>query len=513
VNRRGFLTTTAGSLATAALPLDQLWLRSLSEELKADAKEDRAENRLTLLAFIEQAWHLVEPESAFVPNWHIDALCQHLEAVSRGEILNLIINVPPGCAKSLIVSVFWPAWEWTQHPELRYLCASYDQALATRDNLRVRNIIESEWYHSRYPRLQLAGDQNQKTRFNTTRGGWRLATSVGGKATGEHPHRKIIDDPHNVKRAESDTDREAVRQWFDLTVSTRGVALKAATVIVMQRLHEDDLSGHVLSTARSKWVHLCLPMRFETGRMPATPIGWNDPRTTPGALLWPALFPEQSVTDLATALGAYGEAGQLQQRPAPAKGGIFERGWFEVIEAMPADDPVVASCRFWDAAGTEGAGDYTAGVRMDKTRKGLFILDADALVHGQWASSAVDSIMQTTAQTDGRHVAIREEQEPGSSGKAVIRSHTLMLPGYDYRGLPATGEKSTRWRPMAAQARVKNIKILATTEAGRIAAKGLIDEFCLAPNAKHDDRTDAAAGAFNELALAANTFQAVRVYA
>jgi hypothetical protein len=149
--------------------------------------------------------------------------------------------------KSYIVSVFWPAWEWTKQPHLRYLCASYDQALSTRDNLRCRTLIESEWYQARWPHVQLAADQNQKTRYQTTRGGWRIGTSVGGRATGEHPHRKIVDDPHNVKKSLSDKERKEVARWFDHTLSTRGRALKPRPSSSCSGCTRKDLSGHILN--------------------------------------------------------------------------------------------------------------------------------------------------------------------------------------------------------------------------------------------------------------------------
>lgn len=310
--------------------------------------EEKATRQATrsLRAFIAQAWPIVEPAKAFTPNWHIDAIADHLEAVSRREIANLVINVPPGCMKSFLVSVLWPAWEWASHPELRYLCASFDQGLSTRDAQRVRGLVQSEWYQARWPHVQLAEDQNQKTRFNTTAGGWRIATTVRGRALGEHPHRKIIDDPHSLAEAHSAQERRVAIDFYDQTLSTRGAALDAATVLIGQRLHQLDLSGHILSGPdRRSYVHLCLPMRFEPQRMAQTPLGWNDPRTTAGELLWPAMFSETIVANLEVRLGSYGAAGQLQQRPAPPEGGLIKRVWWKYYQAppLPAVDEIVLS--------------------------------------------------------------------------------------------------------------------------------------------------------------------------
>jgi hypothetical protein len=222
--------------------------------------------RRSLRTFVDVAWPLVEPRVPFAPNWHIDAICEHLEAVSRGEITKLLINVPPACMKSYLVSVFWPAWEWATHGGLRVFTASFGSPLAIRDNRRMRDIVTSAWYRRHY-QVELREDQNQKIRYDTTASGWRIASSVGGIGMGEHPDRIIIDDPHNTRQAESDVERQAAMHWFDRTIGTRGVSRGVKLVVIMQRLHERDLSGHILERADADdWTHLCLPMRYESGR-------------------------------------------------------------------------------------------------------------------------------------------------------------------------------------------------------------------------------------------------------
>ncbi len=214
---------------------------------------------------MQQAWPIVET-AEFIYNWHIQAICEHLEAVTRGEIPKLLINVPPGCSKSLLVSVFWMAWEWVNDASVRWFFASYDQRLSTRDSVKCRALINSPWFQENWgDRFQLTGDQNQKTYYENTKGGYRLATSVGGHGTGEHPDRIVIDDPHDVRGAESDAERQSVSDWLDLTMTTRGVSRNARRVIIMQRLNASDLSGHVL--AQGGWEHIMLPMRYELGRM------------------------------------------------------------------------------------------------------------------------------------------------------------------------------------------------------------------------------------------------------
>ncbi len=140
----------------------------------------------SLSEYIRQAWHIVEPGNRYVPGWHIDAICEHLEAATRGEIRNLIINIPPRHMKSLITCVFWPTWLWTSRPETRWLFSSYGENLSIRDSIKCRRIIQSNWYQKNWgDTFQLTGDQNSKTRFENDKTGYRLATGVGGLGTGD----------------------------------------------------------------------------------------------------------------------------------------------------------------------------------------------------------------------------------------------------------------------------------------------------------------------------------------
>jgi len=281
----------------------------------------------SLHEFVVQAWPHVE-SVPLVDGPHIKAVCDHLQAVSEGRITQLLINIPPGCSKSLVTCVFWPAWEWARNPSLRWFFASYDQRLSTRDSVRCRALVSSPWYRRNWGgRFRLTDDQNQKTYFETDARGYRLATSVGGHGTGEHPDRIVIDDPHDPRGAQSESERQTAIDWWDLTMSTRGVARGVRRVIIMQRLTDNDLSAHVLR--EGDWAHICLPMWYEPGRMPTTPLGWNDWRTEEGQLLLPELFGEEALAAVAKKLGAYGVAGQMQQRPSPRGGALFKRDWWQ----------------------------------------------------------------------------------------------------------------------------------------------------------------------------------------
>lgn len=485
-------------------------LHKLDEGLKREAEK-------SLHVFIRLLWDTVEPSRPFIDNWHIGAICEHLEAVRSRQIKNLLINQPPATMKSVTVSVMFPAWCWATAAWMRFMCLSYDQSLSTRDNVRMRNVIESQAYQERWP-VEFSKDQNEKTKYATVQGGWRIGTSLTGRIVGEHPHGKIVDDPHNTKaKLLSEKDiQDAVEAW-DYGLSSRGATMGAWTILLMQRLHEKDLSGHVLAQniGSDDWVHLCLPMRYEPPawvqvganqrelrpRMKTTPLGWNDPRTVAGELLWPAMWPDDLVDSIVrTQLGPWGEAGQFQQRPTPAGGLLFQRTWFNLIERAPAN--VVRWVRFWDVAGTEGGlGARTAGVKIGKTADGRFVIDG-LVVKGRWDESKVQQVIEMTARLDGVKVAIREECEPGSSGKAVIAARLRSLAGYDYKGVGVTGDKVTRARPLMVQAAGRNVDVVVGDEhdtARRVAVNEFFNELETFPLGATRDQVDAAAGGFNDL--------------
>ena len=223
------------------------------------------------------------------------------EAVTLGQIQNLLINIPPRHLKSLLVSVFWPCWEWgpMRRPDLRYINSSYASNLSIRDNVKSRTLIQSGWFQAQWGSVfRLRDDQNVKVKFENYQGGFRLASYVGG-GTGEGGDRLICDDPNNVTDVESDTIRNTCNEWWDLQMYNRITNVKtAARVMIMQRTHQADLSGHVLETGG--WTHLKLPTRFEPSKRCTVLYAegtktWTDPRKTAGELLNPALWDEDAI--------------------------------------------------------------------------------------------------------------------------------------------------------------------------------------------------------------------------
>lgn len=322
------------------------------EKILIDISKKECEESLS--EFIRQAWHVVEPGAPYIHNWHIDFISDHLEAITDGIELDdgrtynrLLINIPPGMMKSLLCNIFWPAWEWGPRgmPHLRYLCASHSMDLAIRDSTKMRRLIESEFYQSRWgDRVQIAKDQNQKTKFETTALGFRQAVAAGS-ITGARGDRVIIDDPHSVEGANSDQMRASTIEWFLEAVPTRlNNPRESAIVVIMQRLHEGDVSGVILEKGLG-YDHIMLPMRHDPSRSMPTLLGGEDPRDEPGELLFPERFPEEVVDRDEKAMGPYAVAGQFDQQPSPRGGGVIKTEWWKLWDqaSYPPFDYVIAS--------------------------------------------------------------------------------------------------------------------------------------------------------------------------
>jgi predicted phage terminase large subunit-like protein len=305
-----------------------------------------AAKKLSLKKFVQEAWPIVEPGVPYQGNWHIDVICDHLEAVSKREIRNLIINIPPRHGKSTLVSVMWPCWEWGEvNPSSKWLFSSYAQSLSNLFSIKCRRLIQSDWYQTRYE-VRICSDQNEKLTFENTNAGCRVATSVGGAATGKGGDYIVVDDPIKAGDAESDTMRNAVIDWWSQEMSTRGNdPSTVAKVIIMQRLHENDLAGYLLEN--EKFEHLCLATEYDPARHCSTSI-WSDHRKESGELLWGDRYTREVIEKLKKELGSYGYAAQQQQNPVPAGGGMIKTSWFNFYENLPESFEKITQS--WDTA-------------------------------------------------------------------------------------------------------------------------------------------------------------------
>lgn len=303
------------------------------ELTQSDVEAARTELcKRSLAYFAQQCWHVLEPATPLKWGWALDAICAHLEAVESGDVKRLLMNVPPGTMKSLLTSVIFPAWLWGPRakPQKRILATAHKMDLAIRDNLKCRRLIQSDWYQTRWP-VKLAGDQNAKTKFENTNTGIRECSAFA-TITGVRGDIVILDDPNVVNGG--DADLLAAELSFTEALPTRVNNEDSAIIVIMQRVHEKDVSGIILGR-KLPYVHLCIPMRFEQEK-PHNAIGWQDPRTEVGELMFPERFSESQVSELETVLGPVAAPGQLQQRPVSRGGGMLKSAWMNYYIVPPA---------------------------------------------------------------------------------------------------------------------------------------------------------------------------------
>lgn len=457
-----------------------------------------------LREFVQQAWAVVEPATAFVPGWHLDAICDHLQAVTSGQIRNLLITLPPRHMKSLAVSVFWLCWEWIRSPERRWLFSSYAETLSLRDSVQCRRLLQSPWYRKNWgDRFVLTSDQNEKRRFENSKSGYRIASSVGGSNTGEGGDRIVVDDPHNVNDAESDLVRQGAIAWWDTVMSTRMNDPKTgAKVIVMQRVHERDLGGHVLE--QGGYEHLCLPAEYEGSRK-TTVIGWSDPRQQTGELLCPERFGRAEIEELKRRLGSYAAAAQLQQRPSPAEGGLIKRHWWRFWQPRGAALPPVMvkhpdgtvgavmptvlpeffdeTLQSWDCAFKDlKSSDYVVGQVWARKSADRFLLDQDR--RQMDCPATMEAIRNLTAKWPRARAKLIEDK---ANGSAVVQMLRHELPGM----LPVEPEGGKIARVSAVSPQIESGNVYLPHPAIAPWVEGFIEECAAFPHGRHDDQVDA----------------------
>ena len=498
-------------------------MTSYSKSLPS-ASEARAEKcRRHFRHFVRHGWEVLEPGTRLAWNWHIDAICDHCQAVTRGEIRNLLINIPPGHMKSLIVSVFWPAWEWIEEPEVRSLFSSYALDLSLRDSVRFRDLVQSDWYQDWFcPEWRLSQDQKTKSNISNGRKGFRLAMSVGGRATGFRGNKIVTDDPLNAKEMHSLAAREECLFWWDKVMSSRLNDMRTgAKVIIMQRLHEQDLSGHVLG--KGVYEHLCLPSEFEPDRRSVTFIlragervpFWEDPRTEPGELLFPELFPRPVLDQARKDLGEDGYAGQHMQAPAPPEGGMLKRHHWRfwkhagqplgpvpmrmadgsqveipVVELPAAFDEQIQS---WDMAFKDTkASDFVVGQAWGRTSADKWLLEQvrDRLSF----TASVEAVREMSARWPRAYAKLVEDK---ANGPAIIDTLTHEIAGMI--AVNPEGGKEARCAAVSPQQEAHNVYLPHPDIAPWVWA--FIERCAAFPKVTHDDEIDALSQALLRLSL------------
>lgn len=497
---------------TSANVLQRFVSERLREQLDVEATGQEVEEKerceASLRFYMERAWPILEPRRRFVGGWHLDAYADHLTAVYRGEIRNLVINVPPGTTKSLSL-VLWFTWVWgpADRPDLRFLFSSYAKALSIRDSLKCRRLIDSAWYQRLWgDRVQLTSDQNQKTKFENTQTGYRVATSVEGTGTGERGDISVIDDPHNVVEIQSEAEIKKVQTWHDQGWYNR-VDEGGRRLLVMQRISDHDLAGHVLESG--EWEHLCLPMEYQAKPPPMldgqtvplnipceTSIGFRDPREKQGELLCAARYDRSELASILRTQGETSYAGQYGQVPVPGGGVLVKVERLRYENVLPPLEQFVLIGRGWDKAGTEGDGKFTAGVKIGLHRDGTWwVMD---VVRGQWSKVNREPQIRSTAESDGVECRIRIEREPGSGGKDSAQDTIKNLAGFDASDVIVSGQgdKATRGTPFARQVEVSNVVVLRGPWT-----QVYVAELRSWPRGRFTDQGDGTSVIFNDLAL------------
>jgi predicted phage terminase large subunit-like protein len=471
--------------------------RQIAEKRQALELETTRQNADTIRAkcqnfaeFVKRAWHVLEPETRLVWNWHLQAMCDHLEAISREKLHpRIIINIPPGCSKSTIISVMWNAWVWgplnQQHK--RYLSTSYDMENVERDCEKTRALVLSDWFQSLWP-IELV--RSSTTNFTTTTRGSRVGTAFRS-ITGKRGDILCIDDPHSLDGAESESERErAVRRFIEGGQNRINDMEKSAIVIVMQRLHEADLTGAMLAREMG-YIHLCLPAEFEEDRRCVTPI-FSDPRTYEGELLDPQRFPMSVLTPLKKE-NDYMYAGQYQQRPAPREGGMFKIDEIQKVDNVPAGAQYV---RGWDIAGSKRKRSaFTSGALL------AYVDNIVYIVHVERARKEIDeaeALIVETARNDNDRYGMRcvqsLPQDPGQAGKSQKFHLAGRLSGTNFKFSPESGEKADRAIPFASMVNSGNVRMVKG--AWNAALENEMRNF---PNAMYKDQVDSLSRAYSEI--------------
>jgi predicted phage terminase large subunit-like protein len=443
-----------------------------------DALEiDRELYRKSFRDFVPDAFEVLEGGSAraeyvrrkkaaplFVSGWHIDAIAEHLQAVSDGQIKRLLINVPPGTMKSVLACVLWPAWMWALDPKQRFLFSSYSEEFTKRDARKTKNLIKSEWFAALFPHTRIAAVPETQMEQHTTAGGERHGASTNSGVTGKHVNGICEDDPLKLQDATSASPRALAWEYRTQALGFRLLPEGGWRVVVMQRLHEDDVSGRILERrgdSPEDYEHLCLPMELEPGRRCSTSIGFVDPRKEEGELLWPARMTPAFVAEKKRDLGPQGYAGQAQQRPSPAEGVAVKREHFrERWTTLPPDltDWLLSCDLTFKLTGTSyvalgvwaklGAKRYL----IDQTRERLDFngqLRAIVELHRRWPQIGLTLIEE--AANGHAALSVLREKIPGVVGVRPDRSKearlSACLPNFEAGDVVRPHESVATWVP------------------------------------------------------------------
>jgi predicted phage terminase large subunit-like protein len=454
--------------------------------------------------FIQYFWPEYSADE-FIPNWHIRVIADELqdmaERVAEGEAKkhDLIINVPPGSSKTYCVSIAFPIWCWCNWYWMRFITASYSSRVSLESAVYARDILRSARFRQLFPELGVKRDKDTKENYRVVKydedgnelpGGNRFSSSIGGTMMGFHGNFLIMDDPIDPASAEAEAQVQRTNRWINSTFLTRKVQKEITPyILIQQRIHQDDPTGHALHHRGKSIRHICLPGEIKNYPDEVKPKelkkyysgeGLLDPRR----LSWKALNEEAQK-------GQFHYASQIGQKPVPPGGGLFKADRFQILDQLPSNN-IQRTVRYWDKAGTAGGGDYTVGVKMHQLKGGYWLISD--MKRGQWGSDERERIIKETARADGPDTEIWIEVEPGSGGKESAEATVRNLAGFAVYMDRPTGDKVKRADSYSVQVNNGNVWLMRgdwNTE--------FIEEHRYFPYSRHKDICDSCSGAFAHL--------------
>lgn len=373
--------------------------------------------------FVKRSFHVLNPGTKFIDNWHIKYLCDHLQAkiesVMNGENpKDTVINVPPGSMKSTIFTICVAPWAWTRWKHFKHLGVSYVSEVASKHCRHSRKIITSDWYIKLFSDIELIKDENKKTSFENTQSGHRYSTGIGGSATSMHFHYISVDDPQNPKKARSETLRNVANKEYDETLQSRVINPNAYYfAIVMQRLHEDDLTGYVMRKNPNRYDHIVIPAEMKTEYIEPKELSEN----YVNSLYFPDRFPKKFIENQKIELGSFGYSGQYDQSPSPDDGGFLKPFWFGFYDKKNLDHDhitnYVCDTAFGKTSMSSADTDYSVTMASTTKDQKLYIKSIDR--HRLPIYEFYDSLfefLKNTGYNDSSCIYI----EPKANGISII---------------------------------------------------------------------------------------------
>jgi len=456
--------------------------------------ETRHVRNISLKTFVREGWSLLEPVSTLSWNWHLDLICYYLTLIRdrefrtlHPELEGIIFNVPPRTMKSLLISVFFPIWAWITKPSLRFMFVSYSEKLSTQHSILRRSLIESEWYKKDWGgQFSISRDQNVKSHYENSARGAMFSTGMQSTATGMGGDILIFDDPLNPEQAISQVEREAVNLRFDTTFRSRiNDPATGVKIIIMQRLHELDLTGHVLARESSRWKHVSLPAIAEKDAEPRQlSDGTHLDARKAGDLLWSERLPKSFLDSQRVGMGSWAFNGQYQQRPAPLDGGIIKRQWVRFYRQLPEKFEFMVQS--WDCTFSGGNdNDFVAGQVWARSSGKYFMLPYRTYERLDFGPTMA-AIKSCHAKFPQAHAVLIEDK---ANGPAIISELQKEIPGVV--AVNPEGGKLARAQATAPLWEAGSIELPDPQIFGITWMEDYLHNMCAFPKAAHDDDVDA----------------------